>query len=507
MLFLKKVLSTIVFASTLTIFNVAYIFSMQQIQANQAEITHALDNVANQVRILMEGTNYSVHRANESMALAHSANGTAIRAFEEATRTLNRAREFEASLEQTTVRHTQLEQRVENATAQLENEFTRIIENAQRNENNRSLNERIQIEQARVNTLQQLGIFEQNDRIQAQAAVQASVDTAKIKWEKIQQIIGDPKNIALFVVATLVIALGIYAFKYCIPVLIEHLKRPHVIIETSEDEDAQDAQLRINNDQLIFSPVLKKQLFELTCRVQSAKIYNENLPNVLFYGDSGVGKTDCVKMLAHFSGLDYALTSGSEFAKITDLNNATAELRKLLTWAQKSKNGLIIYIDEAESLFTNRILSTTPKIALDFINTFLTLVSDKSQKNFMFIFATNHPFKLDDAVLDRIGTQIEFTLPETTERAAILIMYLKKFAQENKEAVVDICPEVIQALPLYADQLKGLSPRAIKFVAEEMIVKGRRQRFKKLTHDIALTALESAKSNLQKIKQWKQKHG
>ena len=162
----------------------------------------------------------------------------------------------------------------------------------------------------------------------------------------------------------------------------------------------------VDIDGLIFVPSLQKQLFDLLLRVKTAKKYNEVLPNVLFYGVPGTGKTAFVKALAYSSGLDYALTSGSEFAKITDLNHASNELRKLLNWAKRSKKGAIIFIDEAESIFANRKLPATSKITQDFINTFLSLISDQSQKKVMFIFATNHPFRLDDAITNRIGINI-----------------------------------------------------------------------------------------------------
>ena len=63
-----------------------------------------------------------------------------------------------------------------------------------------------------------------------------------------------------------------------------------------------------------------------------------------FYGAPGTGKTTFVRALAYSSGLDYALTSGSEFAKITDLNLVSNELRKLLNWAKRSKMGLLFLL-------------------------------------------------------------------------------------------------------------------------------------------------------------------
>ncbi len=327
---------------------------------------------------------------------------------------------------------------------------------------------------------------------------------AQIKWEKIQEIISDPKLLTKIAITIVVIALCIYILKYGLPVLVNYLTRPRVISETSRPGLFEwfKPKQTVNIDDLIFTPSLQNQLFDLLLRVQTAKKYNEGLPNVLFHGAPGTGKTAFVKALAYESGLDYALTSGSEFAKITDLNQANNELRKLLNWAKRSKNGLIVFIDEAESLFANRKLQTTSKATQDFINTFLSLVSDQSQKKVMFIFATNHPFKLDDAITNRVGINIEFTLPEAPEREKILSVYLVKSAQENEAAIVDLHPDVIKLLPMYADELKGFSPRAIKFVAEEMIINARRQESMQLTNDIAQAVMDQAKHSLRQAVLW-----
>jgi AAA+ superfamily predicted ATPase len=367
-------------------------------------------------------------------------------------------------------------------------------------QNEQDINRAIEVERAGINERQRLGLFEQAGRFQ----VQAAVDAETTKWNKIQETIDDPKRILKIVAAIVVIALIIYVAKYGIPVLVNHLTQPRVISETSKKGwfGWGNLQQTVKLDDLTFTPSLQKKLFDLALRIKTAKTYNENLPNVLFYGESGTGKTAFAKALAYYSDVDYALTSGSEFAKITDLNSANNELRKLLDWAKKSDNGLIIFIDEVESLFANRKLPSTSKATQNFINTFLALVPDGSQKNVMFVFATNHPFKLDDAINDRIATKIEFTLPEKLEREKILSTYLEKFAQESEEAIVALHPEIVEQLTAYADSLKGLSPRAIQIVAEEMIVYARRQKNKQLTDNIARIVLENAQYNLGQVTRW-----
>ena len=61
-------------------------------------------------------------------------------------------------------------------------------------------------------------------------------------------------------------------------------------------------------------------------------------------------------------------------------------------------------------------------------------------------------------------------------------------------------PDMVKFLPSYAETLKGFSPRAIKFIAEEMVVNARRQESKLLTTEIAPASLikQNAAYNKQK---------
>ena len=504
----KRLFCLILVASIAGTSTTSFLFAAQQpVQPHVLQAAeNAVEALAGRFNQVHTVTNNCVFRTNEAMGLAHGANATSIRAHEAGVRALAEANqatalinETRATIEQLRQVPAQVGQQTQEAMANLGNEYNRLRE-ALAAQNEHDMNHAIQVERARINERNRLGLFEQAGRFR----VQAAVDAETAKWNKIQETIDDPNRIIKIAAAIIVIILIMYAAKYGIPMVIDYFTKPRVISETSErgwfgwGESHEEVRL----EDLTFNPALQKKLFDLVSRVKTAKMYKESLPNVLLFGGSGVGKTSFAKGLAYYSDLNYALTSGSEFAKITDLNSVNDELRKLLYWAKNDDNGLIVFIDEAESLFANRKLLSTPKVTQDFINTFLTLVPEGLQKNVMFIFATNHPFKLDDAIIDRIGPKIEFTLPEALERGKILTTYLEKFAQENEEAVIDIHPEIFERLAVYADNLRGLSPRAIKLVAEEMIVNARRKENKQLTHDIAQGALSEVRCNLEQTAQW-----
>ena len=455
------------------------------------------------LKSLKDDVQATIYTANQALALAHSSNKTAIDGFEKIELTKALAKEVETGLRRVEALLVQVTPQAQMAVTNLGQEYERltsvlaqdvvnaknIVADAAKVERERALEDKMRLAQE-----------ERESGILQKVAIAGEQE----KWRNIKEILANPQPLVTIGLAVVTVALGIYAIKYGVPLLIDYFSQPRVISETSQRGWFQwfTSDKHEHLDDLVFAPSLQAQLADLLLRIQTAKTYDHPLPNILFYGPSGTGKTAFVKALAYASGLDYALTSGSEFTKITDLNCANNELRALLTWAKKSKKGLIVFIDEAELLFEHRKLPTASKMAHDFTNTFLSLISDQSQKNVLFIFATNHPFKLDDAVINRIGTSIEFALPIAAEREKILSMYLVKGAQEHNNVAVGLPQDVVALLPTYAQRLEGFSPRAIKFIAQEMIIKAQQNPSKQLTDDIAQSVIDLAKDSLDKIQQW-----
>lgn len=511
----KRLPDVIIFIFFINAFNPSIIYPMFSWGSGNAQpapgtdikavVEEVVKNLKENVEYARTSADEAVKDSNKFLALAHHSNDTAIRAYAMAHNAFNETKRAVSELQQCKEAVQKWAPEYLQLAAKHKADFTdaitqaeKVIEGVLKKCGGFSLDDKIKVAEAKIELKKRHGIFEQAEKSRAQARI----DVENAKWKNIREIVGDPKLILKIVISIIIIAMCVYAIKYGLPEIMSYLSKPRVITETSM-QGLFDPKQTIEIEDLIFAPLLQNQLSDLLVRVQSAKEYKEPLPNILFYGASGTGKTAFAKALAYSSGLDYALTSGSEFAKIKNLNDANNELRKLLNWAKKSKNGVIIFIDEAESLFANRKLSSTPKAAQDFINTFLSLVSDQSQKKLMFVFATNHPFKLDDAITNRVGMNIEFTLPHAAERAQILLMYLWKFAQDNDEITVGLPEDVLQTLPRYAaGELEGFSPRAIKFVAEEMIIKSRRQQDLQLTKDIVETEIARAKNSLDRTAIW-----
>ena len=62
---------------------------------------------------------------------------------------------------------------------------------------------------------------------------------------------------------------------------------------------------------------------------------------------AGTGKSMAAKRLAHTAGLDYAIMSGGDVAPLG--GGAVSQLHELFDWAERSRRGLLLFIDEADA--------------------------------------------------------------------------------------------------------------------------------------------------------------
>ena len=340
---------------------------------------------------------------------------------------------------------------------------------------------------------------------------------AKAKWDRIGNIFADagkgiknhfssPKRVALTVAFMGGAAGLIYTFKYGIPATIRiveaHLYKPKIQMETSRWVMGQSASIPSGSQDLsdfMAEPELKTQVLNISEQIKKSRESGENLKNIMFYGVPGTGKTMCARAIAGYAGIDYALTSGSEFAKIKDQNQAVEELHKLIRWSRKSKKGLMIFIDEAESFLCDRTSPSATKWSVDMLNAFLQAVPEPTSHNIMFVFATNHPFKIDRAVMDRVGDSLEFTLPTPSIREDILKLYsAKSTAGKN----LPIAQSFMDNLPTLSRMLDGVSPRRIKYAVGEAVREARMVGETELTFKRAHQAIEREKELASTKQRW-----
>ncbi len=140
-------------------------------------------------------------------------------------------------------------------------------------------------------------------------------------------------------------------------------------------------------------------------------------------GPPGTGKTLAAKRLARTSGMDYAIMSGGDVAPLG--GGAVTQLHAMFDWAERSRNGLLLFIDEADA-FLGRRNDEMSEGLRGALNALLFRTGDQS-KDFMVVLATNRPGDLDSAILDRMDEALEFGLPGHEQRKAMLALYLDRY--------------------------------------------------------------------------------
>lgn len=153
---------------------------------------------------------------------------------------------------------------------------------------------------------------------------------------------------------------------------------------------------------MIFDQSVKERLEEIEEKTKNIRdhIYNGQkitYDNLLLYGKPGTGKTLFAQILADKTDMDFLpvtaaslLQSGVEGIKYFD---------ELLTMANKSKYGVIIFVDEADALFVNRDSLRPDSDHYKILNHILAATGTGSNK-FMLIAATNHAYVMDPAMWD-----------------------------------------------------------------------------------------------------------
>jgi ATPase family AAA domain-containing protein 3A/B len=103
---------------------------------------------------------------------------------------------------------------------------------------------------------------------------------------------------------------------------------------------------------IVLDPALEARLRDVALATKNTKLNRGMYRNLLFYGPPGTGKTMFAKKLAMHSEMDYAILTGGDVAPMG--RDGVTAVHKLFDWAQTSKKGLILFVDEADAFLRKR---------------------------------------------------------------------------------------------------------------------------------------------------------
>lgn len=248
--------------------------------------------------------------------------------------------------------------------------------------------------------------------------------------------ISDWDKISATAAGLTLLALGIYTAKYGTGVgarFIEaRLGKPSLVRDTSRLSVFGAARhpiqtfrrLFVNYEDslqgIILKPSLETRLQEVSKATANTKKNKGFYRNLLFYGPPGTGKTMFAKSLAKHSGMDYGIMTGGDIVPMG--KEGVSAMHKVFDWAQTSRRGLLLFVDEADAFLRKRNQEKMSEDLRSTLNAFLYRTGESSRK-FMLVLASNQPDQFDWAINDRLDEMVEFALPSLEERVRLVRQY------------------------------------------------------------------------------------
>ncbi len=147
--------------------------------------------------------------------------------------------------------------------------------------------------------------------------------------------------------------------------------------------------------------------------------------NILFFGPPGTGKTMTAKALAFETKVPLFLVKATDLIG-EHVGDGASRIQELFKSAAM-KAPSIIFIDELDAIGLDRRFQSLRGDVLEIVNALLAEMDGiPSNRGVITIAATNNIASLDNAMRSRFEEEIEFSLPNDSERKELLNYYAKK---------------------------------------------------------------------------------
>ncbi|VDI55172.1 ATPase family AAA domain-containing protein 3A/B [Mytilus galloprovincialis] len=122
--------------------------------------------------------------------------------------------------------------------------------------------------------------------------------------------------------------------------------------------------------------------------------------------------------------MDYAIMTGGDVAPMG--KEGVTAMHKVFDWANTSRNGVLLFVDEADAFLRKRSKEMISEDLRATLNAFLYRTGEQSNK-FMLVLASNQPEQFDWAINDRLDEMVEFDVPTLEERERLVRQYFDMF--------------------------------------------------------------------------------
>ena len=158
---------------------------------------------------------------------------------------------------------------------------------------------------------------------------------------------------------------------------------------------------------------------------ECAKAFGITPPSLLFYGPAGCGKTFFAEKLAEEVGINFMKVVPDDLAS-TLIHGTQEKIGELFRRAEE-EGPTLLFFDEFDAMVPQRT-SDDRNYQNNEVNEFLCMLNKASEKGVYVLAATNHPERIDRAVLrtGRIDEIIYVDMPDDKARESLFRLELSK---------------------------------------------------------------------------------
>lgn len=164
---------------------------------------------------------------------------------------------------------------------------------------------------------------------------------------------------------------------------------------------------------------------------ECAEVYGIRPPSMLFYGPAGCGKTFFAEKMAEEVGINFMKIVPDDLA-CTWVHGTQQKIGEVFRNAEK-KAPTLLFFDEFDAMVPKRSGNEENQHYDSEVNEFLCMLNNASERGIYVLAATNHPERIDKAVLrtGRIDEIVYIDMPDKEARKNLFALSLSTLPTEE----------------------------------------------------------------------------